>query len=181
MNRKIAVGVLSAVLLMSGALVGVGYARGNRSSQATVPEEPTVIELEWHTGGKGSHIRFYPLREDAPGGRYGGDGPSSGQATTKKLPLFDVDGNQVGREYIDCMATVDTGWVCTLVSMLQDGPYTDKGSVVATGVSKHRIGMPNISTLPVTGGTGAYSNVSGQAIQEGVDGKIKYTLYLWLG
>ena len=102
---------------------------------------PTVIELEWHTGGKDSYIYFYPLWDS--------DGKRSGQATTKKLSLFDVDGNQVGRQYIDCMATSHTGWVCTLVSVLKDSPYTDKGTVVATGVSKHRPGKPNISTIPV--------------------------------
>jgi len=50
--------------------------------------------------------------------------------------------------------------------------------VVATGYSKHTPGMPNISTIPITGGSGAYNNVGGQVIQEGVDGTIKYTLYL---
>jgi hypothetical protein len=168
--RKLTVAVIATALLMSGALVGVGYASGGGSNEPALLEEPTVIELEWHTGGKDSYIYFYSLWDS--------EGKRSGQVTTKRMPLFDVDGNEVGREYIDCMATSHTGWVCTLVSVLKDGPYTDKGTIVATGVSKHRPGKPNISTLPITGGTGAYSNVRGQAIQEGVDGHIAYTLYL---
>lgn len=178
MTKKLTIAVIAAALLMSGALVGVGYAGGGGGIESTVLQEPIVIELEWHAGGKDSIIRFFPVSEDKPGGRIEGEGAATGQMTTKKLPLFDVDGNQVGRQYIDCMATIDTGWVCTLVSVLKDGPNTDKGTIVATGVSKHRPGMPNISTIPITGGTGAYSNVGGQAIQEGVDGKVTYTLYL---
>jgi hypothetical protein len=170
MTKRLTSAVIATALLMSGAVVGVEHAGGSGSTQPAVLEEPTVIELEWHTGGRDSYIYIYPLWDSA--------GKRSGQVTTKRLALFDVDGNEVGREYIDCMATSHTGWVCTLVSVLKDGPYTDKGTVVATGVSKHRPGKPNISTMAVTGGTGAYSNVSGQVIQEGVDGHITYTLYL---
>ena len=178
MYRKLSVGMLSAALLMSGALVGVGYAGGVGGTQPAVLEEPTVIELEWRTEAEDSHIRFFPLSEDEPGGRFEAEGPTIGQITTKKLTLFDVDGNEVGRHYIDCMVTIDTPWICTQVSVLKDGPYTDKGTVVTTGYSKHTPGKPNISTIPVTGGSGAYNNVGGQAIQEGVDGRVRYTLYL---
>ena len=167
MSRKIAVGALSGALLMSGLFVGVSY--GGSSG----PIEPTVLQLGWHTGGQRTHIRIYPLRQ-AEG--YTPTGPVTGQVTTKKMPVFDVDGNGVGTQYIDCMATVDTSWVCTLVSVLRDGPYTDKGTVVVTGVSKHRGDF--VSTMAVTGGTGAYSNVGGYAIQEGVDGHVTYTLFL---
>lgn len=45
MNGKIAVGVLVGALLMSGLFVGVAYG-GNPSIT-----EPTILELEWHTGG----------------------------------------------------------------------------------------------------------------------------------
>ena len=178
MFRKVSIGLLSAALLMSGALVGVGYAGGVGDTQPAVLEEPTVIELMWKTGAEDSHIRFFPLAGDIPGGRFEAEGPTTGQITTKKLTLFDVDGNEVGRQYIDCIVTIDTPWICTLVSVLKDGPNTDKGTVVATGYSKHQPGMPNISSIPVTGGTGAYNNVGGHVIQEGVDGTVKYTLFL---
>lgn len=178
MFRKVSIGLLSAALLMSGALVGVGYAGGGGSTEPAMLEEPTVIELVWKTGAEDTHIRFLPLAGDMPGGRFKAEGPTIGQITTKKLTLFDVDGNEVGRQYIDCMVTIDTPWICTLVSVLKDGPNTDKGTVVATGYSKHTPGMPNISSIPVTGGTGAYNNVGGHVIQEGVDGRVKYTLFL---
>ena len=178
MFRKVSIGLLSAALLVSGGLVGVGYAGGVGGTQPAVVEEPTVIELMWKTGAEDTNIRFLPLAGDLPGGRFEAEGPTIGQITTKKLTLFDVDGNEVGHEYIECMVTIDTPWICTLVSVLKDGPYTDKGTVVATGYSKHRPGLPNISTIPITGGSGAYNNVGGQAIQEGVDGKVTYTLYL---
>ena len=167
MNRKIAIGVLAGALLMSGLFVGVSYG----GSPSTT--EPTMLKLGWHTGGKRTHIRIYPLRQ-AEG--YAPTGPVTGQVTAKKLPLFDVDGNSVGTQYIDCMATVDTSWVCTLVSVLKDGPYTDKGTVVVTGVSKHRGDF--VSRMTVTGGTGAYNNVGGHVIAEGVDGHVTYTLFL---
>ncbi len=48
------------------------------------------------------------------------------------------------------------------VSVLKDGPYTDKGTVVVTGVSKHRGDF--VSRMAVTGGTGAYDNVGGHVI-----------------
>ena len=38
--------MLAAALMMSGALVGVGYAGGVGSTRSTVLDEPTVIELE---------------------------------------------------------------------------------------------------------------------------------------
>ena len=178
MTRKLTIAVIATALLMSGALVGVGYAGGTGSTQPAVLEEPTVIELVWRTGAEDSHIRFLPLAGDMPGGRFEAEGPTIGQITTKKLTLFDVDGNEVGRHYIECLVTIDTPWICTQVSVLKDGPNTDKGTVVTTGYSKHAPGKPNISTIPVTGGSGAYNNVGGQAIQEGVDGKVRYTLYL---
>ncbi|HET7236111.1 MAG TPA: hypothetical protein VFK59_06730 [Actinomycetota bacterium] len=178
MDRKMAVGALVGALLMSSLLVGVGYAGGAGSTHATVPDEPTVIELVWKTGAKDTNIRFIPLAGDKPGGPFKAEGPTTGQITTKKLTLFDVDGNEVGRQYIDCLVTIDTPWICTLVSVLKDGPNTDKGTVVATGYSKHTPGMPNISSIPITGGTGAYNNAGGHAIQEGVDGTVKYTLFL---
>jgi hypothetical protein len=172
MVRKASIGILAAALLLSGALVGVG------GTQPAVLEEPTVIELEWNTDAEDTNIRFFPLSEDEPGGEFEAEGPASGQITTKKLTLFDVDGNEVGKQFIECMVGPDTPWICTLVSLLKDGPYTDKGTVVVIGQSHHHGRGPNISSLPVTGGTGAYNNVGGHAIQEGVDGRVTYTLFL---
>jgi hypothetical protein len=172
MLRKASIGILAAALLLSGALVGVG------GTQPAVLEEPTVIELVWNTKAEDSNIRFFPLSEDEPGGQFEAEGPATGQITTKKLTLFDVDGNEVGRQFIECMVGPDTPWICTLVSILKDGPYTDKGTVVATGHSNHQPGTRNISSIPVTGGTGAYTNVGGHVVQEGVVGKVTYTLFL---
>ena len=178
MFRKLSFGMIVAAFLMSGTLVGVGYAGRGGSTRPAVLEEPTVIELEWRTGAEDSHIRFFPLSEDEPGGEFVAEGPATGQITTKKLTLFDVDGNEVGRQFIECMVGPDTPWICTLVSNLKDGPYTDRGSIVATGYSKHSYDKPNISSIPITGGSGAYSNAGGYVIQEGVDGKVTYTLYI---
>ena len=178
MFRKLSFGMIVAAFLMSGTLVGVGYAGRGGSTQPAVLEEPTVIELEWRTGAEDSHIRFFPLSEDGPGVQFEAEGPATGQITTKKLTLLDVDGNRVGHQLIECVVGPDTPWICTQVSVLKDGPYTDKGTVVTTGYSKHTPGKPNISTIPVTGGSGAYNNVGGQVIQEGVEGRVKYTLYL---
>jgi len=166
MNGKVVVGVISGALLLSGLLVGVSY------GEPAGTDEPTVLELYWRTGHDDSQIEIFFIEHCDE------SVPVCGQISLKDMPLFDQDGNEVGRQHISCTASDTTAWVCSLISQLKDGPYTDKGTVVATGVSKHRPGKPNISSIPVTGGTGAYNNVGGHVIQEGVDGTVKYTLFL---
>ncbi len=102
------------------------------------------------------------------------EGKGGGQITSIKTPLFDVDGNEVGRQHIACTVTDQTSWVCTSVSTIKDGPSTDKGTVVATGIYRG-----TLSTLAVTGGTGAYDNVRGYATQTQATGEnYNYTLNL---
>ncbi len=154
MTRKLSVGVLAAALLLSGALVGVSFGGGGGG----IPQ-PEVLELTF----KDKRIEFFALDTF--------DGKQRGQLTWVKRSLSDVDGNPVGTQRVECTAIIDPGWICTIVSTIQDGPNTDKGTIVATGVYN---GHAPFSTFAVTGGTGAYDNVGGRAKQE----DDSYTLFL---
>jgi hypothetical protein len=169
-NGKIAVGALVGALLMSSLLVGVSY--GDDADTSAAVAEPTVVELVWHTNGPRSDVLFFLFAED--GGRCGADDPVCLQITEKDMPLFDVDGNEIGRQLISCTATDRTGWQCQLITKIQDGPHTDKGQVVAIA-TKH---PTDIHTLAVVGGTGAYEGVGGYARQVGQTGRVTYTLHL---
>jgi hypothetical protein len=155
MNRKIAIGVLTAALLVSGLLVGVSH---GGSAEITQPE---VLELRF----KDRHIEYFPM--------YRENGKWGGQATFLTRLLFDVDGNHVGIQRVDCMGSADRGWICTSVSTLRDGPHTDKGTIVSTGIYTLSPSA-QYHTYAVTGGTGAYDNVGGRMRQE----NRTYTLYL---
>lgn len=48
------------------------------------------------------------------------------------LVLNDQDGNKVGRQHIDCLAS-EKNRVCTFVSKIVVGPNADKGTVVGIG------------------------------------------------
>ena len=118
--------------------------------------DPTSIEL--HLSGcatddgdpaTGCHV--YRLRDEA--------GRRSGTVAKFREPIEDADGNVVGQQFAECIASDGAGEICTLIEVLRDGPYTDPGTVVLTGRSNGR--------LAVTGGTGAYANARGDATLEG--------------
>ena len=154
MTRKLSIGVVSVALLMSGAMVGVSS--GGSAAGITDPE---VMELTFED----ERIEFFALNTF--------DGEQRGQLTWIKRSLFDADGNLVGTQRVECTAIIAPAWICTTVNSIKDGPNTDKGTIVATGVYN---GFAPSSTFAVTGGTGAYNNVGGRAKQ--VDNN--YTLYL---
>lgn len=160
MNTKVAVGALAAALLISGLLVGVS--RGG----STGITEPTVLELKWTTDAATSRIHYFPLR----------DGEGGGQITIKKLVLYDLDGNEVGRQHIECLSA-EKNWMCTFVSKIIDGPNTDKGTVVGVGAKPLKKVQTKVN-VAITGGTGAYEGVSGYAKELGGTGKTTYTLYM---
>jgi hypothetical protein len=163
MTRKLGIGVLAAALLMSGALVGVSFGGGGGITQ------PEVIELSVAICGRKGACHHYPLRE--------GDGRQTGQVSMIKDPLLDVDGNQIGHINIFCSVANarQTNWVCTNVLTLKAGDHTERGTVVTTGIAVGR-GPGPTETFAVTGGTGAYENVRGFAIQD--DEQNLYTLHL---
>jgi hypothetical protein len=167
---KIVLGVLVGALLVSGLLVGVSY--GDDQVRVASTSDPTVLELWWNTLGARSEVRYFLIAED--GGRCGDDDPVCLQITEKDMPLFDVDGNEVGRQLISCSVTDVTGWNCTYITKIKDGPNTDTGQVVAIGTKR----PSDVHTIVVTGGSGAYENAGGHARQVGQEGKVTYTLYL---
>lgn len=164
MTRKLGIGVITAALLMSGALVGVSFAGGDGITQ------PEVIELSLDVCG--DSCRGFELREPVFGRR--------GEAliTLSNDLLFDVDGNEVGHQSAHCTASGGPGggtpWVCTYLVKLKAGPHTERGTVATTGI--YRFSDP--STFAVTGGTGAYENVRGYATMEVVQKREALTLNL---
>jgi hypothetical protein len=145
--RKSVIAGLTAALLLSGLLVGVSYGGGGGIT------EPQVIELvsTGCTPGDGdpqTECASYSLRDS--------DGNRSGLLTRFKVPILDIDGNPVGKGFVECFEARGTKSICTVILSLQPGPYTEQGEIVSTGLG---IGP---RTSPITGGSGAYLNVRGQ-------------------
>jgi len=139
MTKKLSIAVLSAALLMSGAWVGVSFAGGGGIT------EPEVIELSFQVCGGEVPCRFYDIRTEEG---------QRGLFMTSRHPLFDLDGSRIGTLRTSCV----DDWVCTYVHTLREGPYTERGTVVATGVFT----FDDVMRFAVTGGTGPYMNVRGQ-------------------
>ena len=135
MTKKLAVGVLAAALLMSGALVGVSFGGGGGIT------EPQVIELTYRR----QRVHFYPLRE--------GDGRQTGQVTLIKRRLLDAEGNSVGHMNISCTVAdrPSVNWVCDSVLTLKAGPHTERGTVVTTGIYASPEDRTNSDVFAVTG------------------------------
>jgi hypothetical protein len=150
MVKKLTFGVVATVLLLSCALVGVSYGGGGGIT------EPQVLELV--TGGcstddndPATECRVFDLTDN--------EGDPSGTIFRFRVPLSDVDGNPVGRSFLQCDGAKGTGQTCTLILSLKSGPHTEQGTIVSTGVN----------TLPptaITGGSGAYLNVRGEMTGE---------------
>ena len=165
MNRKFAVGAIVGALLMSGLMVGV-------SQGGSAGAEPTVLRLHWNTRLEDSFIEGFLF--DPNGEPCEASTPVCGQIELKDMPLFDKDNNEIGRQHISCTVSDTTEWFCSLISEIEDGPYTDAGQVSAIGVKK-----PNgNSHVIITGGTGAYGGMSGHGWKNGDDGRVNYTLTL---
>ena len=129
-----------------------------------------MLRLHWNTRDEDSRVEHFfiePCDETVP---------VCGQITLKDMPLFDQDGNEVGRQHISCTVSDTTEWFCSFVSQIEDGPYTDRGQVTAIGVK-----TPNgNSHVSITGGAGAYGNVGGHGWKDGDDGRVNFTLHLVL-
>jgi hypothetical protein len=131
--------------------------------------EPQVIELNTgHCGGAGARCRFYPVRSE---------GKADGQIITVNGPVLDTGGTVVGRLRETC---IYVGWSrsqCTQVFSLKGSDSIGRGSIVTTGILGAWIeGLNGI--FAVTGGTGVYTNVRGQALKvwDGTD--FIFTLHL---
>lgn len=143
-------GAVLAALLLAVPLVGDAFAGGEGIT------EPQVLELvtmgcATNDDDPSTHCRTYRLKDT--------DGHRSGDIGRFKVPLSDVDGNPVGNGFTECMTAKSTGQICSFVLVLKDGPHTQAGSIVATG-----IGLPPSA---ITGGSGAYLNVRGDITGEG--------------
>jgi len=159
MMRKLSVGLVAVALLMSGAMVGVSFAGGEGI------EQPEVIELSLEICG--AKCKGYALRDPI-------FGQGNGFMTLSHDPVFDVDGNKVGNQEESCVVSKGTAFVCSYVITLKDGPHTENGTVVTTGI--YRFGDP--TAFAITGGTGAYANVRGYAALETSGGQEFLTLNL---
>lgn len=159
--RNGAVAILASAFLLSGLFVGVSYGGGGGIT------EPQVIELvtigcSTDDSDPATECSVYRLKDT--------EGQRSGSIVRFRVPVWDVDGTQVGRALLDCVESKGTGSICTLVLSLKEGPYTDLGTIVSTGT-----GLPPGA---ITGGSGAYLNVHGEMTGETVGGDFVITVNL---
>jgi hypothetical protein len=155
-RRRIGAGALVAALLVSGLLVGVSY---GGSEAITQPTTIVLTELE------GTGIVSAVLRAR---------GKDTGIMLMSEGHLEDADGNRVGAYRIVC-----TGWkgghanMCTRVDSIKPGPYTERGLISSVGLFRGA----ERDVYTVTGGSGAYDNVRGDAIER-CTGGCTFTLNL---
>jgi hypothetical protein len=83
----------------------------------------------------------------------------SGTIFRFRVPLSDIDGNPVGRSFLQCDGGKGTGQTCTLILSLKPGPHTERGTIVSTGANI-------LPPTAITGGSGAYLNVRGEMTGE---------------
>ena len=122
--------------------------------------EPETIEL--HLNGcltndddPATRCHVYRLSDEA--------GQRTGNLTQFRTPVFDADGTEIGRDFLQCFTARGTGTVCTEIIHLRPGPYTQRGKIVITGMAGTR--------SPITGGAGAYKTAHGTAAIENVNGE----------
>lgn len=149
-GRNGAVAILASALLLSGLFVGVSYGGGGGII------EPQVIELvttgcATDDNDPATECRIYRLKDT--------DGDRSGEIFRFSVPMADTDGNPVGRGFLECSGSKGTGQTCTLVLSVKPGPYTERGTIVSTGVQP-------FPPPAITGGSGAYLNVRGDITGE---------------
>ena len=138
-----------------------------------------MIDLNWNTRGEGSVVEHFLF--DPNGGVCHDSDPICAQITLKDMPIFDQEGTQVGRQYIQCTVAdfvagpaADVAWFCSYVTKLRDAPYTDPGQLTGVGIKR-----PNGDLLiSVTGGTGAYEDAGGYIVQTGDTGKVTFSIHL---
>jgi dirigent-like protein len=136
--HSVAIGALVTALLLSGLFVGV--------SQGVTG--PTTIRL---TFGDVLAEHTHPLRDE--------HGLRTASITFVKGRLADEDGTGIGRHRSECTSADNVGTWCTHTLVLQDGPYTDAGTITVTGLFKGFTGEESA----VVGGTGAYQGADGSA------------------
>ena len=145
-DEELSVGVLIAALLISGTLVGVSFGGGGGIT------EPEVIELLEPPGcavddnDPNTFCRVYNFKDD--------EGLLTGETSRFRVAVSDVDGNHVGWYFLQCDGAKSTGRTCSEVLRLKEGPYTERGTIVAMGV-----GLPPAA---IVGGSGAYLNAHGE-------------------
>ena len=149
----IGIGAIVAALLLSGLFVGV--------SQGVTG--PASIRLQF---GKVLVAHDYRLRDD--------EGHRSGQMSFLKIRLRDAAGTEIGRNRSQCTSSADVGWWCTYTLVLQDGTYTDEGTITVTGLFKGFNGEESA----VIGGTGAYRDATGYATAAVENGDLILTVEL---
>jgi hypothetical protein len=147
MAKKVGIGAIAAALLLSGGLVGVSY-----GGTGGIPE-PQTIELQIDVC-RNPHFFFFGDPE----------GPKSadvGQVTLCRSPIFDANGDRVGTHNTSCTVSDRTDWICTHTYVLRAGPFTEDGTIIGTGNYTGGDG----DEIAITGGTGAYQDVGGYAVQ----------------
>lgn len=153
MRKRLGYIAVTAALL---AVVG-GLAIAQAASNITAPE---TLVLFAH-GQKAAHLDF------------GDKGFSPGDVYMFSIPLYDAtDTTRVGVVHYECTAQPGNGWeLCTAALDI-----SGRGMLVSTG-SLHFTDATTYP-MPVTGGTGDFANVRGDAVIESAAHGYKYTFNL---
>jgi hypothetical protein len=158
--RPSIVGLIAATLLLAGVSASVSYGRDRSIA------EPTVLELRLPgcvttDPTADSRCRTFDFADD--------DGAHTGALTTFRNTVRDADGNVVGRQLAQCTGGRGTGEICTMVEVLKASETTVAGTIVLTNVN---------GLIAVTGGSGGYDNIRGDATLEPASGGFLLTIHL---
>lgn len=158
MSKMLVPVAVAAVALLAGVSHG---------DERTNVVEPMVIQLRVYGCATNDHdpatdCHVYRLIDEA--------GHRTGEISRFRTPIFDLDGNEVGREFRECVSSRGSGSICTTILTLRDSAHTERGRIVLTGVPDH--------VIPITGGSGAYQNAHGQGEAESDHGSWLVTLSL---
>jgi hypothetical protein len=153
--------VVAAVLAVSATtMVGLAVAQTGNAARPN----GTIHVVIPSTGG---HSQFFD---------FAGDGLTLGDRLAAVSPIVNEDQTErVGTSYLDCWlgaGTLHIGrpYVCTYVLRFQDG------SITTQGLDPHG---PSDVLFAITGGTGAYAGLTGQA--QYVDSETQTDIYIDLG
>ena len=153
MGKKLGVLALG-ILLVSGLWVRGSFGQTDEIS------EPVTLELYLpgcltNDDDPATRCHVYLLRDESR--------RPTGNLTQFQTPIFDADGTEIGRDFLNCFTARGTGTLCTEVIHLRPGPYTQRGKIVITGIAGKR--------SPITGGAGAYETAHGSAVADVVKGE----------
>ena len=159
--------IRSSAVVVSMLLLAFSLAPSGASAQSNA-NKPAWKVLHFFERGEGD-IAF--IDSGAPG-------PSIGDRLVFSNPIFDTDGQRIGRDGADCVIVrIDATEPparqqvvqCTISVQLADGQITVQG--LAQGTENY---------FAVTGGTGAYREARGEVLARDITPLVEAEITVWL-